>query len=194
MFGTARPDKRGGQMNQVVTMPFDEERRVSLEDNYAITQHYYSEAHLFQTYQHREWLEKMVAQDVHYWMPVTEERFARDKRPGPKPGEMAIYDDDYDALALRISRLETGQVWMEDPRPCLGYMVNNVEAFYSDGDMFDVRSNVSVQRNRRQYDETRHLFFRKDQLTRKGAGFQLIRRHLWCSERVVNDKNLYFFV
>ena len=64
--------------------------RVTAELQHLIEQHYYTEARMLQNGHFREWLEQLVARDIHYWLPVYEQRFRRDKRPPPTPDDAAV--------------------------------------------------------------------------------------------------------
>lgn len=168
---------------------------VSQALHHDISQHYYREVRMFQDRQHREWLAELVAPDIHYWMPVYEQRFVRDRRPPPTPNDAAIYNDDYDELKQRVERLYTGQVWMEDPPSNIRYLITNVEAYHTDKpEEFQCYANICVHRHRRQREGTTHFLGREDLLRRTDNGFQVARRKINLDVRVVQDKNLYFFV
>lgn len=166
---------------------------VTPDVHYAVEAHYRAEVRLLQTGQYREWLHGMVAEDIHYWMPIYEQRFARDRRPDPTPDDAAIYNDDFGELKQRVERLYSGQVWMEDPPSKIRYFVSNVEAFEAGNGELDVLSNILVYRNRRQTEVTVHTLGREDKLRRDGNGFKVFRRKLILDARVTQDKNLYFF-
>jgi 3-phenylpropionate/cinnamic acid dioxygenase small subunit len=169
-------------------------QRVSAELQHQIEQHYYTEARLLQSGQYREWLENLVALDIHYWMPVFEQRFRKDKRPAPTPNDAAIYNDDYAMLKMRVDRLYTGQVWMEDPPSRIRYNISNVEAYHAETpDELKVYSNITIQRHRRQTEHATHTGGREDLLRQHGTSFKLARRKIDLDARVVQDKNLYFF-
>ena len=167
---------------------------VSRELHHDIEHHLYSEVRLLQNGLYREWLAHCVAPDIHYWMPIYEQRLRRDKRAEPTPDDAAIYNDDYSNLTLRVERLYTGQVWMEDPPSRIRYVIANVEAYHADTDEFDVFSNFIVYRHRRQNERAVHTGGREDRLRRAGDGFVVARRKIILDARVVDDKNLYFFV
>lgn len=167
---------------------------VGMELHHAIVSHYSAEARMLQNQQYREWFDTVIAEDIHYWMPIFEQRFVRDRRPEPTPGDAAIYNDDYAELRQRVERLLTGQVWMEDPPSRIRYFVTNVEAYKTAPDEFEVFSNVLVHRNRRQSEVYVHTLGREDKLRRTPDGFKVFRRKIILDARVVQDKNLYFFV
>ena len=80
---------------------------------YELERFYYLEARLFGRKRYRDWLENMVDKGIHYYLPITEERYKNDRRP-PAEFPPAIYDDNYTDLDERIKRLETDLVWSED--------------------------------------------------------------------------------
>jgi len=167
---------------------------VGMELHHAIVSHYAAEARTLQNQQYRDWFDTFIAEDIHYWMPVYEQRFVRDRRSEPTPDDAAIYNDDYGELRQRVDRLLTGQVWMEDPPSRIRYFVTNVEAFETRPGEFDAFSNVLVHRNRRQSEVYVHTLGREDKLRRTESGFKVFRRKMILDARVVQDKNLYFFV
>ncbi len=173
----------------------EEMPRVQPDMLHAITQHYYTEARMLQDRLYREWLDQMVARDIHYWMPIYELRLARDKRPEPTPDDAAYYNDNYDELKGRVERLYTGMVWMEDPPSQIRYMISNIEAFHTaKGNEFKTYCNILVLRHRRQMEVYQHALGREDVLRLTDGKFQVARRKLNVDARVVQDKNLYFFI
>ena len=172
------------------------EEAVTLELRHEIEQFYYREARLQNRSAHRQWLETMVDPEVHYWLPVFEVRFVKDKRPAPTPNDPAVYNDSYEDLDFRIRRMETGMVWMEDPPTRIRHMITNIEAYEGVvAGCYEVYSNVHVYRNRRQREETNVYAGREDVLRRDGDGrLRIYRRKLSLDQRVVLDKNLNFFM
>jgi 3-phenylpropionate/cinnamic acid dioxygenase small subunit len=177
-----------------ITTPPATGEPVDLELHHRIEQHYFLEARLLQNGDYRSWLEQLVAPDIHYWMPVIEQRLLRDKRPPPTPDDAAIYNDDYATLKMRVDRLYTGQVWMEDPPSRIRYILSNIEAYHTGcDDEIEVYCNFAIHRHRRQDQHNVHIGGREDLLRATGDGFQLARRKIILDARVVQDKNLYFF-
>lgn len=173
----------------------EEIKRVSAEMLHAITQHYYTEARWLQERRYRQWLDQMVARDIHYWMPLFEERLLKDKRPEPTPDDAAYYNDTYTDLKGRVERLYTGQVWMEDPPSRIRYMISNVEAYHTNVESeFRTYCNILVVRHRRQIETYQHALGREDILRLSDDRFQVARRKLRVDARVVQDMNLYFFI
>ena len=174
----------------------DESRPLDLAGHHEIEQFYSREARLHNRRLARQWLENMVDADVHYWLPIVEDRFSKDARPAPTPDDPAVFNDWHKDLSNRIDRLETGLVWMEDPPARVRYFIANVEAFATaDPAVTAVYCNVHIYRNRRQRDETHHYYGREDLLRRGADGaLRLYRRKIVLDQRVVLDKNLYLFL
>lgn len=167
----------------------------SLELSYQVEQFYYRESRLMAQREHRRWWETMVHPDIHYWMPINEVRFLKDKRPDPTPDDGGIFNDTYTDLDDRIKRLETGMVWMEDPPSRIRHLISNVEVYHTDDDSkLSVYSNFHVYRNRRQRDEANLIGGREDVLIRDGEEFKILKRKISLDMRVVLDKNLYVFI
>lgn len=159
-----------------------------------IEQFYFREARLFSEQRYREWFKEMVDQDIHYFLPVFEERLKADRRPPPE-FPAAVYDDDYADLDERIARLDTNLVWMEDPPSRIRHLITNVEAYATEkDDEIESYSNFLVCRNRGEREERMLVGGRHDRLRKYGDGFKLARREIAVPQRVVLDTNLYFFM
>jgi 3-phenylpropionate/cinnamic acid dioxygenase small subunit len=167
---------------------------VSLEMFHAIEQFYYREARLFAEKRYREWLDTMVDNNIHYWLPIFEERYRADRKQPPQ-FPPAIYDDNYADLDERIKRLETNLVWMEDPPSRIRHVISNVEAYHGDNEgEFVVYSNFLVCRNRREREQTMMVGAREDRLRQADSSFKLARRKIMLQQRVIQDTNLYYFM
>jgi len=168
--------------------------RVSMQLHYDVSQHCYQEATLLQDREFSTWLETFVAKDIHYWMPVVERRYVRDRRQEPTPNDMAILNDNYDELKQRVNRLGTGTVWMENPPSSVRYLITNIQAFHTEKENeLVVSSNFVIVRNRSQLEHSEHVGCRRDVLRKVGDGYQLARRKITLDARVTEDKNLYIF-
>ena len=164
------------------------------ETLHEIEQFYYREARLFSEKRYREWLKDMVDEEIHYGLPVFEDRYHADRRPQTE-FPMMVYDDDYADLDERIRRLETNLVWIEDPPSRVRHLITNVEAYETDDpNQYETYSNFLVCRNRAEREETMLVGGRKDRLRRRGTQLKLYRRTILVPQRVVLDTNLYYFM
>lgn len=159
-----------------------------------IEQLYYREARLFSEKRYRDWLNDIVDREIHYAMPVFEDRLRNDRRPQPEFPPM-VYDDDWADLDERVRRLETNLVWIEDPPSRVRHLITNVEAYQTDDpNEYETYSNFLVCRNRAEREETMLVGGRKDRLRRRGSDLKLYRRTILVPQRVVLDTNLYYFM
>jgi len=182
------------QKHKISTLPEARTQQVDSSIFYEVQQHYHREFRTLQHENYEDWLHNYVSEDIHYWMPVLEQRLRKDKRRQPTPDDAAIFNEDYLELKQRIDRLNTGAVWMEDPPSRIRYFMTNLEVYTTDKqDELETFCNVMVIRNRRQVESSQHSIGREDLLKREGSGFRVLKRKLLIDARVTQDKNLYFF-
>jgi ethylbenzene dioxygenase beta subunit len=160
----------------------------------AIERFYRREARLLDAERFDDWYD-LLADDLFYWMPLTENRFRRDPRPLHDAASMALFDERKADIAMRIGRLKSNLVWTEDPPTRHCCIVSNVEAFDTgtDGE-FEVHSVILQYRNRSEHDETMLAARRRD-LIRAGGdhGYQLVRRLIQLPQSILLAKNLSAF-
>lgn len=168
---------------------------VDADTHFAVERFLVREARVLNENRLRQWLQDMVTEDIHYFLPVQEVRYQKDQKPiGSSPGA-AIFNDNYLMLDMRIQRVETGIAWPEDPISHLRRFVTNVDAEWSDveGEV-TAYSNIMVYRNRRQRDEAVVYGGRRDRLRTVDGCWRLAARHITIDQRVVLDKNLCYFM
>lgn len=162
--------------------------------HYEISKFYFHEARLFNALDYRTWIDTMVHPEIHYWLPIFEERYRSDRRPQPELMP-AIYDDNLEDLDQRIRQLETHMSRRADPPFRIRHLITNVEAFHSDEpEEFDTLSNFLICRNRREHEQVILVGGREDKLVRKGDAFRLIRRKVIIPQRVILDADLYYLM
>lgn len=154
-----------------------------------ITDWLFLEAELLDDGKYREWLDR-VAEDLHYVVPL---RVTRDREAGTDiVSGMTLLDDDFDAMEMRVLRLETEYAWAEDPPSRSRRFVTNVRAGHSDNEgEFWVKSNLLLYRARgdlAKYDILSGQ--RQDILRRSGDGFELVKRVVVLDQTVVMTHNL----
>ncbi|MGQ0699619.1 MAG: 3-phenylpropionate/cinnamic acid dioxygenase subunit beta [Panacagrimonas sp.] len=162
--------------------------------HHEMSQWLYREARALDEERFRDWL-AMLAPDIHYWLPLRENRFRKDRRPEPEPSSSAsVFNDDLFDLELRIKRFETGLVWSEDPAPRTHRVVSNVEVIPgSDADTLEVFSGISICRSRRQDEEVTFNARRRDRFRRIHGTWKLVRRHILATHHVFLDENVSVF-
>lgn len=89
----------------------------------AVTDWLFSEAELLDTNRYRDWL-KLVTADLQYSVPL---RVTREREADSDIVEgIAHMDDDWDAMEMRILRLETEYAWAEQPPSRSRRFVTNI--------------------------------------------------------------------
>ena len=92
----------------------------------AVQEFLFMEADLLDSRRYEEWL-GLLAEDIHYWMPVRRTTTAREvDREFTKPGGIAFFDDDLAMLKMRVNRMLLGRAWAEDPPSRTRRLITNV--------------------------------------------------------------------
>jgi ethylbenzene dioxygenase beta subunit len=158
-----------------------------------IERFYAREARLLDAERYDVWY-ALLADDLFYWMPLTENRFRRDRRPTLSPDHMALFDDTKADIAVRIGRLSSNMVWTEDPPTRHVYIIGNVEVFTTpEAGEFEVHSTFTQYRNRSDHDEAVLFGRRRDILRRSDNGYLIVRRMIVLPQSVLLTKNLTAF-
>ncbi|HEX7944042.1 MAG TPA: 3-phenylpropionate/cinnamic acid dioxygenase subunit beta [Phenylobacterium sp.] len=157
---------------------------------YEVEQFLYAEAALLDARRYRDWL-ALVADDIEYWMPIRRTVTNADlDREFTKPGEMAYFDDDRGYLEMRVKKLEAGSAWSEDPPSRSRHFVSNVRILDVAGDEIALEACFHVYRSRLEADQDSWIGRRIDVLRRAGDSFQLVKRHLFLDQTVIQSTNM----
>jgi len=159
----------------------------------AIEAFYNREARLLDEERYDEWYQ-LLSDDLFYWAPLRENHYRRDKRHELDPGNMALFDERKADIAVRLGRLASKLVWIEDPPTRHVYVVGNVEAFGTAVENeFEVHSTFIQYRNRSEHDEVTLLGRRRDLLRRENGVLKVARRLILLPQSVLLTKNLSAF-
>ncbi len=166
---------------------------VGIDLLHRIERFYYKEARMLDEERYQEWYD-LLADDLFYWMPLTESRFRRDPRPTLSPEHMAYFDESKADIAVRIGRIASNLVWTEDPPTRHVYIVAGIEAFETGvpGE-YEVHSTFTQYRNRGENDEATLHGRRRDLLREVDGSFQVVRRLILLPQSVLQTKNLSVF-
>lgn len=162
---------------------------------YRVEQFMYDEAHLLDTWQWTEWL-ALLAEDVRYWMPIRKNRLRRQRQADDRPSglQVALFDDDYRSLELRVQQMQSGKHWAEDPPSRCRHLVSNVRIESIPGSTeLNVRSNFMLYRNRLENEVDVWAGERLDVLRPHDHTFRISRRTILLDQNVVISKNLSVF-
>ncbi len=154
----------------------------------------YEEARLLDEERFHEWL-ALLSKDIHYWLPVRENRFRKDRREPPTPDKWAsVYNDRYEDLVDRVGRFDTGLAWNEDPPNRIRRFVTNIEVEHTDNPAeLAVHSKVIVYRSRRQAEEVWFAGSRRDIVRRENSAWKIARRLIILDHHVFLDENVSIF-
>jgi biphenyl 2,3-dioxygenase beta subunit len=165
-----------------------------IETQYRVEQFLYHEARLLDSWRWDAWLE-LFAEDVRYWMPLRRNRLRRDRSDTELPSEiqMALFDDDFTQLKMRVQQMSSGRHWAEDPPSRCRHLVTNVTIQEGAGGELAVASNFIVYRNRLETEVDIWAGSREDVLRPDGDSFRIARRTILLDQNVVLSKNLSVF-
>lgn len=108
---------------------------------------------------------------------------------------MAYYNDNLTEIKKRLSRLETGTAWSEDPATRYTHIITNVEVELTaiPGE-YQVFSNFYAYRNRNEREEDSLIGNRIDIWREVENSFQLVMRRIILKHNVLLSKNLNIFL
>lgn len=166
----------------------DEARPTDVALSLEVAQFYYHEARLLDERRFDEWLELFTSEST-YWAPT---RVTREGDPDQmQRGELALFDDDYGTLELRVASLSAKSAWAEIPPSRTRRLITNVTATESDVEgQVAATSNFVVFRSR--LDAVDHTFYgaREDVLSRKGASWRILERTILLDHNVYITDNI----
>jgi 3-phenylpropionate/cinnamic acid dioxygenase small subunit len=162
----------------------------------AVEDFLYHEAELLDERRFRDWW-ALFADDAIYWMPVR-----RNVLTGP--GEVAAeleprkgnsyFEDNKEALRLRVERLYTGSAWAESPPSRTRHVISNIRIKRREGEELEVHSNFLVYRTRLEHDRDLYAGGRIDRLRRSGDQFMIARRTIILDQAILDAKNISVFL
>jgi len=161
-----------------------------------IEEFYYLEAELLDERKLREWF-ALLADDIRYWMPIRHNLSTRPDNVNEElsqPGEGYYFDDDKNALKIRVERAYSKIAWAEVPPSRTRHLITNVRIKKDDGNEIAANSNFLVYRTRMESDKDLFVGERQDILRRAGATFQIARRTIILDQAVLDAKNISVFL
>lgn len=159
-----------------------------------IEQFLYREARLLDEGDYDAWL-RMLAPDIHYWMPVIENRTREDPNGCYGPDRLAYYDDSLEDLRRRVLRYQARTAWAENPATRHVHIISNIEIEAGDSPCEVVAHSAFVHyRNRGERDEGVLFGRRRDVLRNQNGTWLLARRRILIAQSVLLAKNLNAFL
>ena len=135
----------------------------------------YEEAELLDDRRFHQWLD-LFTDDLHYWMPVRENRNSREVAEElSKPGETAFFDDTKETLRMRVARLDTGTAWAETPPSRTRHLISNI-------------------RIKGANDQDIYVGTRQDTLRRVDGQLKIARRTIILDQTILDARNISIFL
>jgi 3-phenylpropionate/cinnamic acid dioxygenase small subunit len=161
-----------------------------------IEQFLYYEAALLDDRRYQDWF-ALLADDLHYWMPIRSTRTAREIRHEVAGrGDSAFFDETKALMAQRITKLGTGMSWAEDPPSRTRHLVSNVRITPVSDTEYDVDLAFTVYRSRLERDVVWFVGRRQDRLRRTDqteVGWQIVTRKIVLDQTTLAANNLSIF-
>ena len=159
-----------------------------------VEQFLYHEADLLDNRLYEDWL-GLLAEDIHYWMPIRRTTMARDiASEFTKPGDMAFFNDNKQFLELRVKKISAGNAWSEDPPSRTRHMVNNIKIrsvlSIDSGEEISISLNFHLYRTRLESEEDSWIGRREDMLRRVDGKMMLAKRHIFLEQTLLKAQNL----
>jgi 3-phenylpropionate/cinnamic acid dioxygenase small subunit len=162
-----------------------------------VSEFLYREADLLDERRYTEWLD-LLADDFTYSMPLRlNVPYAdADTKSATKSGEdVCWFDEPKDTVELRVTQLQTGLHWAEEPVSRVAHLITNIRIVEVNGDEVRLSSRFLVYRNR-VADETDILVGRREDTLRTDpdTGWKVVRRYVLLDQTVLLAKNLSIFI
>jgi ethylbenzene dioxygenase subunit beta len=189
-----------GATRELANMTFSEIEQSDSRDaasaavKHEVEQFLFREARVLDEGDYKTWL-AMLAEDIHYWMPVVENRMRDDPKGNYGPDRIAFFDDNHVDLSRRVARLLSRAAWAENPATRHVHVISNVEVEPGDCAEEVIAHSVFVNyRNRGERDQDVLMGRRRDVLRRSGTSWLLARRTILLAQNVLLSKNINTFL
>jgi len=152
------------------------------------------EARLLDHRNFEEW-GALLAEDLVYKAPVRITRRVKDF--DNEFGTIGHFDDDYNSMMVRLTRLiTTSNAWSEDPASRTRRFISNVAVWETETpDEYEVLNYLFLTRNRAEAKDYKQLSAeRYDRLRMTKDGFQLARRSILVDQVVLGMPNFAIFL
>lgn len=178
------------------------ESLVSLEEHHRISQFYFREARLLDERKYQQWL-ALCTEDVTYIVPARHTPFldpalretealldlAQECSTGLAP---PLRDDNRLTLTIRVMRSFKMNSWTDNPPARTRRFISNIEAV-TEGDGFDVYSNLLLYYSRNGQDNHVYTGRRHDHLRNTPDGLRIAHREVLLDWNVVTGPSVGLF-
>ena len=173
---------------------------MSHDERWDLERLFYLEADLLDERRYKEWL-ALFTPDIQYRAPIRRTRLSegRDEdwavsKELSGDDEIALYDDNFFTLGVRVARLGTGFAWSEDPPSMTRHLFTNIvpERGDSEGE-YRVRSNFLVRQVRRDHSDYLFTGQRSDVVRRSDGELRYARRRIVLDSSVLSASKISVF-
>ena len=142
-----------------------------------------------------QWLD-LLAEDIHYWMPIRRNiKFGDwDLEFSDPESEISYFDEGKDILEGRVRQINTGVHWAEEPVSRFDHFITNVLILDVNSDVIKVNSKFIVYQNRLQDEVNIFAGRRYDTLRRDPATvFKVAKRKIILDQNILLPKVINTF-
>lgn len=156
-----------------------------------VEQFLYEEAEILDQRRFEEWLD-LFTDDVHYWMPMHKNVISgeQEREQTQAKKEVSWFDEGKETLVMRVTQLNSGVHWAEEPLSRVCHMVSNVQILEVNPPEVKVKCRFLVYRNRLERETDFFVGKREDVLRRVDGSFKIARRKITLDQNVLLAKNL----
>jgi 3-phenylpropionate/cinnamic acid dioxygenase small subunit len=155
--------------------------------------YYIQEAWLLDERKYDDWLQ-LFTDDTFYFMPRRKNVLRREiARELTKPGDMSFFEETKEMLQVRITRLETGMAWSEDPPSRTRHLIGNLQVLNATESEIKARTAFMVFKSHLETDTAFYSGYREDTLRRTDEGLKIASRTIVLDANVLLSKNISIF-
>jgi 3-phenylpropionate/cinnamic acid dioxygenase small subunit len=161
---------------------------------FEIMQFYIDEAWLLDERKYKEWL-ALLTDDIFYYSPRRKNVYRREieREIPPRGTDIAYFEDDHDAMEVRVARLETGMAWSDDPPSRTRHIIGNLKVERRDNGEVWAKSAFLVYRSHLETDQEIYSGYREDILRPSGDSWKIAERTVILDANVLLSKNISIF-
>lgn len=155
---------------------------------------YIDEAWLLDERRYKEWL-KLLTDDIFYYAPRRKNVYRREiEREVPARGtDLGYFEDDHQAMEVRVARLDTGMAWSDDPPARTRHLVGNLKVEPKENGEVWTKTAFLVYRSHLETDQDIYSGSREDILRPAEGSWKIAQRTILLDANVLLSKNISIF-
>jgi 3-phenylpropionate/cinnamic acid dioxygenase small subunit len=159
-----------------------------------IYQFYADESWLLDERKYKEWL-ALLTDDIFYYSPRRKNVYRREiEREIPARGtDIAYFEENHEAMEVRVARLETGMAWADDPPSRTRHHFSNLKVERRDNGEVFAKTAILVYRSHLETDQEIYSGYRDDILRPDGDSWKIAERTIILDANVLLSKNISIF-